>query len=223
MHPLGRDRVLTFLRTLSHHAVAHAKHLKRQVRIALITLAVAVFYLGPIPANNATAGPPYEFLLAGAVNGILRTIILGEFTETRRPSHTPKPEMPDCRPADFERLKAAAGSMEAIRTILEYCKLVESKIGRRQIESTVFLPKGYCETIKEVFEAILLTFRSVNRTPPTAVNGLSFSESKLRGHLEFTYKNVHQYVSFHKLLASLDIRSTCASDGSLHVVTPRNR
>ncbi|BAT60058.1 hypothetical protein GJW-30_1_02593 [Variibacter gotjawalensis] len=95
----------------------------------------------------------FERQIQGTLAAILETIIAGEFAG-RDPSQVGLTmQRPVCRADDFQELVASPNSLDLIN---RRCRFVATAaLGKGQAKADVFLPKGRCEAIKQLFERVI--------------------------------------------------------------------
>ena len=178
----------------------------RNSRIGLSVLAIMLL---PSPA---LAGTSYESKIGGFISTTLQTFIAGEFAG-RRPSQADIAGLnrPVCKPADYDDLRAAANDQAALDAFHRKCKFVEVKRDDTHVHGTAFVPRGYCEILKNAFEAML------------AERVFADANDVRSDELAFEYKGSRYSATRLRLAHGARLKPMCLDDGSLRVSAPRKR
>ena len=181
---------------------------RRAGRLGLAALVVALAMLSGSSAPLAKT--PYEAQIGGFMAAALQALIMGEFAG-RKPSQVDAaPWRRACRPADYEDLRASATDTAAFDAFHRECKLVETKVDATHVHAVAYLPRGYCKTLKNVFEAVLA--EKVYGAPRGASEWLVIE-----------YKGSRYGGSDLTLARGAQLKTACQRDGSLRISAPRVR
>jgi hypothetical protein len=174
--------------------------LSRHVTLLLLALVSA-----PLPT---LAGTPYEAQIGGFLTAALQTLITGEFAGRSPSNADAQPQRPICKPSDYDDLRAAANDRAAFDAFRRRCHLVETKVDSTHVHGTVYLPSGYCEALKNVFDKMMATE--------------VYAAAEEKGEwVVFEHKGSRYEATRRTLARRAQIKSSCQADGSLRISAPR--
>ena len=181
-------------------------------RAACLACGLVLMSENPWTSSRALGmGTSYESQLVGFMSSALQTLAKGEFAG-RGPSQVDaSPTRPICRPSDFHDLRAAASDQAAFDELRRRCRLIETKGDDTHVHAVMYLPTGYCETLKNAFDAMLVD--QVYGPPRNAHPD----------DVRFEYKGSLFHASRRALARGARLESKCAADGALRVSAPRKR
>jgi hypothetical protein len=168
-------------------------------------LVVLAPLLLPLPSRAAT---PYEAQIQGFITASLLVLITGEFAGRTPPNIYVPNTRPACKPSDYDDLRAAANDQAEFEAFYKRCRLVESYLDATHTQGTAYLPLGYCEILKTVFDRML--FEQVYSVPADAGDLIVFE-----------YKGSQYRATRRALARAAKLQSSCREDGSLRVSAPR--
>jgi hypothetical protein len=157
----------------------------------------------PAPSVSWTS---YEAQLLGQVYGILAALVIGEFGGRTVASENTILGQRICRLRDYDDLRKAAKDNKTLIAFRRECDLVESRSDKSHVHSTVYLPTGYCEKLKNAFEAMLAK-----------------TYAQPEGPLDIEHNEMRYKIMAHNLdmIRRAKLRATCDQDGALVVSAPK--
>ncbi len=160
------------------------------------------------PSCSLHCGYPQQRLtkaqVGGLIHSLLSAFVIGEFGgRTRANPHFN--QRPICKPGDYEDLREAAKDDATLIAFHQRCRLIESAMDDTHVHGIAYLPPGYCGSLKNAFETVLVEVASGNQNASII-------------------KHKEMHLDFNRTFArSAELKATCQADGSLRISAPKRK